>query len=277
MPWGAAAVAGAAIVGSVISSDASQNAASTQANAATQAANTQSQAALQQQQNLLAAGQQAAGQFTPYANYGTGTALSSLTANNDYFNRQFNNQDLNANLAPNYAFQLGQGQNANLMASNVTGGAVGGNALKSLQDYTQGYAGNAYQQAFNNFQTQRGNISAIDLANTGLGLSGSTGSANAQIGTATNIANLGIGSANAQAAGINAAGQANAAGQIGSANAYAGATNSLGNLGYMAYQNYSNANPYSSMGLSGSNGQGFTYNSQVGPTQSGGNLSMPVG
>lgn len=236
MPWGAAAVVGAAVVGSMISADASQSAASTQANAATQAANTQAQASTQQQANLLAAGQQAAQQFTPYANYGT-TALNNLASNNAYFNKQFSNADLNANIAPNYAFQLGQGQEANLRASNVTGGAQSGNALKALQDYTQNYAANAYQNAFNNFQTQRGNISAIDLANTNVGLAGATGSANAQIGTATNIANLGIGSANAQAAGINAAAQANAAGQIGAANAYGGAVNTLGNIGYMYAQN----------------------------------------
>ena len=74
-------------------------------------------------------------------------------------------KDLNANIAPNYAFMLGQGQQANLMGSNALGGAVGGNAAKALQDYTQNFAANAYQNAFNNFQTQRGNIAAIDLAN----------------------------------------------------------------------------------------------------------------
>jgi hypothetical protein len=271
MPWGAAAVAGAAIVGSVISSDAAQSAASTQANAATSAANTQSAAALQQQQNLLAAGQKASEQFTPYANYGA-TPLASLTANNPYFNQQFTAADLKSNLAPNYQFMLNQGLGATSENINVGGG--GSNANMARTKFAEDYASNAYQQAFNNFQAQRGNIAAIDLANTGVGLAGSTGSANAQLGTATNIANLGIGSANAQAAGINAAGQANAIGQIGQANAFTGATNSLGNIGYMAYQNYANANPYSNMGLSGSNSQGFTYNTQAGPTPSGGNLSL---
>ena len=210
MPWGAAAVAGAAIVGSVISSDAQKS-----------AANTQAGAAAQQQSNLLAAGQQASQQFTPYAEAGT-TALSNLAANNAYFNNQFSNADLNAQLAPNYAFQLGQGQQANLMANNVTGGAVSGNALKSLQDYTQGYAGTAYQNAFNNYQTQRGNILAANLGQAQLGLGGATGSANAQLGTATNVANLGIGAANATAAS-----------QIAQGNIYGGAANTLGNLGYM--------------------------------------------
>ena len=246
MPWGAAAVAAATVVGSYISADAQQS-----------AANTQADAARAQQSNLLGAGQQASRQFDPYAAYGT-TALASLTANNPYFNQQFSNQDLNANLAPNYSFMLGQGQQANLMASNATGGAVSGNTLKSLQDYTQNYAGNAYQNAFNNFQVQRGNISALDLANANLGLSGATGSANAQLGTATNIANLGIGSANAQAAS-----------QIAQGNIYGGAVNTLGNIGYMSAQNQnplsyqqglSNLGGYNSsqVGAGASPGGGFT-------------------
>lgn len=81
-----------------------------------------------------------------------------LIANTPYFTRQFTNADLNSNLAPNYAFMLGQGQMANQRAANAGGGALGGNALQGLQRYTQDYAGNAYQQAFNNFQGQRQNI-----------------------------------------------------------------------------------------------------------------------
>ena len=217
MPWAAAAAAVGTVAGAYISSQGQQNAAQTQANAA-----------LQQQGNLLAAGNQASQQFTPYSGAGT-TALSNLASNNAYFNNQFSNADLNSNLAPNYAFQLGQGQQANLMASNATGGAVSGNTLKSLQDYTQGYAGTAYQNAFNNYQTQRGNINAMNMSGAQLGLAGATGSANAQLGTATNVANLGIGAANATAAS-----------QIAQGNIYSGAANTLGNLGYMTAQNYGN-------------------------------------
>ena len=82
MPWGAAAVAAATVAGSVISAQGAKDAASTQANAASQ-----------QQANLLAAGQQASQQFTPYAGEGT-TPLSSLSSNNPYFNQQFSNADL---------------------------------------------------------------------------------------------------------------------------------------------------------------------------------------
>ncbi len=247
----AAVIGGTAVLGSAyMSSQGQQNAAQTQADAARA-----------QQQNLLAAGQQASQQFTPYAKAGT-TALSNLASNNAYFNNQFSNADLNANLAPNYAFQLGQGQQANLMASNATGGAVGGNALKSLQDYTQGYAGTAYQNAFNNYQTQRGNINAMNMSGAQLGLSGATGSANAQLGTATNVAQIGIGAANAQAAS-----------QIAQGNIAGNALNSLGSMGYgyatQAGNQLTNANnnPYASMGIVGNNNSGYTYSptAQVGP------------
>ena len=106
MPWGVAAAA-VATAGTVY-------AANTSANAQQSAAQTQANAALQQQGNLLAAGQQASQQFAPYANYGT-TALGSLAANNAYFNQQFSNQDLNTNLAPNYAFGLQQGLTLSLI------------------------------------------------------------------------------------------------------------------------------------------------------------------
>ena len=260
MPWAAAAAATAVVASSVIQGDAAQSAAQTQANAQTQAANTQSQAALQQQQNLLAAGKQAAAQFTPYANTGQ-TYLNSLNQNAGYFNNQFSNQDLNANLAPNYSFILGQGQQATNQMSNATGGYNSGNAAKALEDYTQNYASNAYQNAFNNYQTQRGNILAANLSGANIGLAGATGSANATLGTSTNIANLGIGAANAQAAGITGSAASQASGIIGASNAYGGAINNLGGIGYSALQSMNTPTPiggsYSDFGV-GANQAGNT-------------------
>ena len=233
MPWGAAAVAGATIAGSYISAQGAQNAANTQANAAAA-----------QQQNLLAAGQQASQQFTPYAGAGT-TALANLASNNAYFNNQFSNADLNANLSPNYAFQLQQGQQTNLMANNATGGAVSGNSLQALNKYSQDYAGTAYQNAFSNYQAQRSNIYNQNIGQAQLGLAGATGSANAQLGTATNVAQLGIGSAKAQAASQVAQGQI-----------YGNAANSLGNIAYLGYQNAGTSPINSSNAAFGSGGGG---------------------
>jgi len=231
MTWVAAAVVGGTLIGGYMSSQGAQNAAQTQADAARA-----------QQQNLLAAGQQASQQFNPYSAAGT-TALSNLASNNAYFNNQFNNQDLNANLAPNYAFQLQQGQLGNEQANNATGGIVGGNAQQALNQFTQGYAGTAYQNAFNNYQTQRGNINTMNMNAANLGLAGATGSANAQIGTATNVASLGIGAANAQAGA-----------QIAQGNIYGGAANTAGNmLGYSALNSMNQTQNQLSSGGYGSN------------------------
>ena len=234
MTWVAAAVVGGTLIGGYMSSQGAQNAAQTQADAARA-----------QQQNLLAAGQQASQQFNPYSAAGT-TALSNLASNNAYFNNQFNNQDLNANLAPNYAFQLQQGQLGNEQANNATGGIVGGNAQQALNQFTQGYAGTAYQNAFNNYQTQRGNINTMNMNAANLGLAGATGSANAQIGTATNVASLGIGAANAQAGA-----------QVAQGNIYGGMANTAGNmLGYSALNSMNQPMNTSSIAAGGSGGGG---------------------
>ena len=234
-----------------------------QADAAKSAANTQANAALAQQGNLLAAGQQASQQFTPYSAAGT-TALSNLASNNAYFNNQFSNADLNSNLAPNYAWQLGQGQASTNAANNATGGLVGGNAQQGLQQYTQNYAGTAYQNAFNNYQTQRGNIYAANMAQANLGINGATGSANAQLGVATNVTGLGTGAANAQAAS-----------QIAQGNVYGNAINTATGAGYSLLSGMNggnqltnaNSNPYASMGIVGNGNTGYTYSpaAEVGP------------
>ena len=214
MTWGLTAIGGAAaatVAGSYLQSQGAKAAANIQADAAARA-----------QAQLLAAGAEGAQQYAPYTAYGQ-TALSALGNNMPYFQQQFTNQDLNANLAPNYGFQLQQGQGANLSAANATGGTSSGNALKSLQDYTQGFAGTAYQNAFNNFQGQRTNIYNQLMGGSQLGLQGATGAANALIGTGTNIANIGTGAANAQAAS-----------QIAQGNAYGGAVQNIGNLAYLS-------------------------------------------
>jgi hypothetical protein len=97
-----------------------------------------------------------------------------LIDNQGYLTHQFDANDLNAQLAPNYAFQLAQGQMANQRAANMGGGSIGGNALQGLQKYTQDYASGAYQNAFNNYNTQRNNIysTLAGMANIGTTSSG---------------------------------------------------------------------------------------------------------
>jgi len=223
----ATAIGGSAILGYMGSQDAAQ----TQADAA-KAAQDQ-QLAMFNTQNKQLAPQRAAGynalntigtmlpgQTSTYDAQGNPTGTQTGTG---YLTHQFNNQDLNANLAPNYDWQLKQGQQANQYASNATGGLVGGNAMKSLQDYTQNYAQGAYQNAFNNYQGQRTNIYNTLASIAGFGQTANNTSANLSANTANALSSLGTGAA-----------AANAAGTIGSTSAITGGINSLGNMGYLS-------------------------------------------
>jgi len=140
----------------------------------------------------------------PYQQVGQ-AGSQGLINNQDYLTRQFGAADLNSQLAPNYAFQLAQGQMANQRAANMGGGSIGGNALQGLQKYTQDYASGAYQNAFNNFNTQRQNIystlagmanigttSGGQLASLGNTLGGNLGSLSSNLGgnLTTNTGNL---------------------------------------------------------------------------------------
>jgi len=126
-------------------------------NAISNAANTQAGAATNVQNILTNLYNQQQGLQQPYQQLGT-NAANAIGANGQYFTNQFNNQDLNAQLAPNYAFQLQQGLGQAQNAANATGGLLSGNTLQGLNTYAQNYAQSAYQNAFNNYQTQRNNI-----------------------------------------------------------------------------------------------------------------------
>jgi len=189
---------------------------------ATQAGNTAAQGAYQGQQTLQQNLEAMKPYYTPYTNLGQ-QGVSNISSMLPYLTNQFSNQDLNAQLAPNYAFQLGQGQQAANQQSNATGGINSGNANVALQNYTQGYAGNAYQNAFNNYQAQRGNIFNTLSGIANIGQNAVSGLGNLSTGTAQGIASLQTGAANAQAAG-----------QVGAANAYSGAAQNIGNLGFLS-------------------------------------------
>jgi hypothetical protein len=203
--WTAAAIVGGSLIGGAISAQGQKSAAQTQADASARA-----------QGQVLAAGQQGAQQYAPYQELGQ-TGINQLNAQLPYLTRQFTNADLNANLAPNYQFMLNQGQGATIENANVGGG--GSNVNLANQLFTQNYAQNAYQQAFNNYQTQQGNIYNRLADIVGIGQAGATGAANAMIGTGTNVASLTSGLGNAQAAS-----------QIGQANAYGNAIGNASNL-----------------------------------------------
>ena len=228
-------MAGASIVSGLMGSDAASSAADAQMQASAQ------QIALQKEmfdtQNKQLAPQRAVGynainninsflggKYQTYDAQGNPVVDKDgnpvMQTGEDYFTHRFNNADLNANLAPNYDWQLGQGRQANQYASNATGGLVGGNALKSLNDYTQNYAKGAYQDAFNNYSTQRQNIYNTLAGIAGLGQNASNTTANLASNTANSISNLGVGGANAAASGIVGSANALSGGITGAANAY---------------------------------------------------------
>jgi hypothetical protein len=187
------------------------------------------------------------GEYQQYDAQGNpiGTGLGS-----GYFTREFTNQDLNANLAPNYAFQLEQGQGGVRNLANSAGGLIGGNAIKGIQDYTQNFAGNAYQQAFGNFQGQRSNIYNTLAGIAGFGQTANQTTANLSGNTANAMSSLGVGAANAGAAGT-----------IGTVNAIGGGLNTLGNMAYMNKLL----------------GQGGTIPGYTGGSSSGGGVGMFLG
>jgi len=155
-----------------------------------------------------------AGQYQQYDAAGNPTTMGTGSG---YLTKQFGPADLAAGLAPNYDFMLQQGQMANQRAANVGGGAIGGNALQGLNKFTQDYAGNAYQNAFNNFQSQRTGIYNTLAGIAGIGQTGQTATNTAGSNLANAQSQLGVGSAAAQAAG-----------NIGTASAYGNALSGLG-------------------------------------------------
>ena len=175
------------------------------------AANAQSQGVLKDVYNTNLGFQQ------PYQAAGTG-AVNQLAASQPYLTHQFDATDLQKGLAPNYDFMLQQGQMANQRAANVGGGALSGNTLQGLQNYTQNYAGNAYQNAFNNYQTQRNNIynSLSGIANIGQTANAGATTAGQNYGTGTVGLNTGL--AGVQAAGLLGQAQAGASGATGVGN-----------------------------------------------------------
>jgi hypothetical protein len=223
---------GATLAAGYMGSEAAKSAANTQANAAANALDFQKQQfnTIQQQGAAgRAAGYNAlnqlgglgSGTYGMYDEQGNPTGQGTGTG---YLTHQFNAEDLKAGLAPNYDFMLGQGQEATNRMANAGGGVIGGNALTGLDRYTQDYAGNAYQNAFTNYQNQRTNIYNTLAGIAGLGQQAYGTSASAGTQGANTIGNT-----------IQGLGAAQASGTVGSANALAGGLQGAGNQ-YMLSQ-----------------------------------------
>jgi hypothetical protein len=216
----------ASTIGGIANANAAKDAAQTQADAA-KAAQDQQLSMFNtinaQQAPYRAAGYNALNQIGSlgsgtYQKYDENGKPIGTGTGSDYLTHQFNATDLAKGLAPNYDFMLQQGQMANQRAANVGGGALSGNTLQGLQKFTQDYAGNAYQNAFNNYQTQRSNIYNTLAGIAGIGQTGQNATNTAAQNATNAYTQLGVGSAAAQAAGT-----------IGQTNAYTNAINNAVN------------------------------------------------
>lgn len=207
MSWVTAAAisGGASLIGGIMGSRAAKKAAAQQADAIRQAA--------QIQERMY---QQGRADLAPYRDIGY-TALKDITAQQPFLTGKFEDYR-DQYLDPSMAFRLGIGEQTTQRAANVGGGALSGNTLRALQDYSQGLASTEYSNAFNRFQTERGNIYNT-LANiAGMGQGAVNTGVQAGQATAQNLGQLTVG-----------AGQAQAAGTIGSANALASGFGGAGN------------------------------------------------
>jgi hypothetical protein len=189
--------------------------------AAKGAARTQADAAGRAMDQERAMYEQSREDLGPYREQGY-TALKDIEKLKPFLTAQFGPDQFSQYLDPSMAFRQKIGTQATERLANVGGGAISGNTMRALTDYGQNLASTEYGNAFNRFQTERGNIFNT-LANiAGMG----QGAVNTGVNAGQNFAASQTGLLTGQAA-------AQAAGTVGAANAYGGAATNLGNMAYL--------------------------------------------
>jgi hypothetical protein len=200
-------VGGASLVGGYMQGEAAKNAAGQYGRAAQQGIDYNKE----MYGNVL-------GQNQPYMDLGQkGVNLYGQLADSGYLTNQPSMNDL-TRLMPNYQFGLNQGMGQLNSQMNAAGGLISGNAIQGGQQFAQGYAGNALNDAFNQYQVNRSNVVSNVNALTGVGQNANQTVANMAGGTSANVGNQ-----------LSSIGNAQAAATMGSANAYAGALNNISN------------------------------------------------
>jgi len=201
MTWGAAAlVGGSALVSGYMGSRASKQAGQLTADATRYAADIEKEMYDITREDL------APFRETGYA------ALKDIAKFQPLFQSQFGPDQFQQYLDPSMNFRMKLGQQATERLGNVSGGAVSGNTLRSLQEFGQNLASTEYGNAFNRFQTDRGNIYNMLSNQAGLGQNAVNTGVAANQATAQNLGSLAVGGAQAQGAGI-----------VGAANAWSNA------------------------------------------------------
>jgi len=198
----------------------------------------------------------------------------------------FTNADFLANKDPGYGFRMSEGLKAVDRQAAARGGLISGNALKASQAYGQDMASQEYNNAFNRYQTVRGNtLQPFQMgAAAGQSAAAMQGQANANFGSAGGqaIGQYGQGVSGAYGAAGGAANQAYGAygqGVTGTLGAYGtNATNALtGAANAQASGIVGGANAFN-QGLSGiSNLANTYYMNKLLQNQNSGGGSSPVG
>lgn len=254
----AAVVGGSAVLGAY----SANRAASTQADAARDASAAQIEAAdrsAQLQYNATTRGQdlqremfeRSAGYLQPYRESGENALLQLNQGMLNGYGQDFDASKM-AQYAPAYQFQQQQAMAQAENMANRGGGLLGGNALQGLNTFAQNYAQTAYQQAFNNFQTEQANRYSRLMGVAQLGGNAAAGAGQGAISTGQNIAQTGMagaqGMGSAYTTGANNASgyltsgaAAQAAGQVGVGNSLSGGLNSYLGWNYLYGRNQPSA------------------------------------
>jgi hypothetical protein len=227
-------VAGAMVVGSVVSSRASGKAASTQAASADRAADLQREQ-FERQVELQA----------PFREAGV-RALPELEAASRY--TPFGMEQFQAD--PGYAFRMSEGMKGLERSAAARGGLLSGATLKGIQRFGQDLGSQEYMNAFNRYQTER-NARLNPLQS----LAGVGQTSTNVLGAAGQSMASNVGEA------LGAAGQARASGYVGQANALTGALGQYMNYNQQQQQNalLSRAIGNQGGGGGGSGGGGIGY------------------
>jgi hypothetical protein len=228
-PVTGAIVGGTSLVSGAMGARAAKKAAQTTADATVRAAEIQQQMYEQGREDLA-----------PYREQGY-IALEDIEGMKPYLTQQFaSEQALAPYLDPSMAFRMKYGTQATERLANVGQGAISGNTMRGLTEFGQGLASTEYGNAFNRAQTERANIYNT-LANiAGMGQNAVNAGVQSGQATAQNIGTLGVGGAQAQAAGI-----------VGAANAYGGAVQNAGNMIFLNQLMKPNPSTVASSGYSG--------------------------
>jgi hypothetical protein len=239
---------GASLLGGLIGGSAAQSAASEQAAAAINAQNisqNEFNTITQQEQPWMTAGGGAQSQLNNLLGIGK-PSITGAAGSYGSLLSPFTAQTM-AQYSPAYNFQMQQGRQGVLNGDEGGVGALSGAAQKDLMSFNQNYANTAFNNAFNQYQAQQGNIYSRLAGISQLGQS-----------AASNTGQQGTALAGQAAQSAQNVGTALAGGTVGAANAYSSALSGVGNA---ALTGYFLQNP----GIFGGNQGAGTSGPAVGP------------